>query len=66
MSDGALFEAALAIWKDFEGTKLAAKRFEAATFLAVTALNDYAKETTKAIKQHAETCKLRHQSYHLN
>jgi cytochrome c556 len=66
-SDGPPSEAAPAIWTDFEGFKLAAKEnFEAANFLEVTALNGDAKETAKAIKQLAGTCKSCHQSYRSN
>ena len=66
-SDGPPSEAAPAIWIDFEEFKSAAKEnFEAASFLEVTALNGDAKETAKAIKQLAATCKSCHQSYRLN
>ena len=66
-SDRPPSEAATAIWKDFEGFKLAAKEnFEAASFLEVTALNGDAEATAKAIKQLAATCKSCHQSYRLN
>ena len=66
-SDGPPSEAAPAIWTDFQGFKSAAKEnFEAARFLEVTALNGDAKETAKAIKKLAGTCKACHQSYRLN
>ena len=66
-SDRPPFEAAPAIWKDFEGFKLAAKEnFEAASFLEVNALNGDAKVPAKAIKQLAGTSKSYHQSYRSN
>ena len=66
-TDGPPSEAAPAIWTDLEGFKLAAKdNFEAAAFLEVTALSGDAKETTKAIKKLAGTCKSCHQSYRTN
>ena len=66
-TDGPPSEAAPAIWTDFEGFKLAAKEnFEAASILEITALNGDAKETAKAIKQLAGTCKSCHQSYRSN
>ncbi len=66
-SDEPPSEAAPAIWKDFEGFKLAAKaNFEAAVFLGVTASNGDAKATANAVKQLARTCKSCHQNYRLN
>ena len=66
-SDRPPSEAAPAIWKDFEGFKLAAKEnFKAASFLEVNAPNGDTKAPAKALKQLAGTCKSYHQSYRFN